>query len=125
MHAGVLKIGLAALANLAAAPSNADLIGEEDGVEMTVEAVYVALESASVRLEAPDLEMLMHAAEVLRNLACSATNRRRIVGSGGMDLVMRTMLEATRHAADTAAGGTPHTHTRATCTARRCTSLPD
>ena len=74
MHAGVLKIGLAALANLAAAPSNADLIGEEDGVEMTVEAVYVALESASVRLEAPDLEMLMHAAEVLRNLACSATN---------------------------------------------------
>jgi len=108
VHAGVLKIGLAALANLAAAPSNADLIGEEDGVEMTVEAVNVAL---SVRGEAPDMEMLMHAAEALRNLASSATNRRRLLGSGGLDLVMRTMLEATRHAADTTAGGTPHTHT--------------
>ena len=88
MHPSVFNMALAALANLAAEPSNADLIGEEDGVEMTVEAVSAALDSASVHGEEPDQEMLLHAAEVLRNLASSAMNRQRIVRSGGMGLVV-------------------------------------
>ena len=85
---GVLKFGLAALANLAAVSSNADIIGEEDGISMIIEAVSMAF-AEDVEQYA---ETIMHAAELLQNVASGAQNRQRIVKSGGADLLARIVL---------------------------------
>jgi hypothetical protein len=87
VHDGVLKSSLLALANLAAASPNADLIGEEGGVEMAVEAVNFAFEDSRRMAAEVPLDTLVHAVELLRNLAFSPSNRLRIVESGGVELV--------------------------------------
>ena len=91
MHHGLLKMAMAALANLAAVMPNADLIAEEDGVYLIVEAMELALEDASGEDGDGllDVETQVHAADLLRNLAESAQNRQHIVDSGGVQLLAR------------------------------------
>ena len=91
MHHGLLKMAMAALANLAAVMPNAELIAEEDGVYLIVEAMELALEDANGEDGDGllDMETQVHAADLLRNLAESAQNRQHIVDSGGVQLLAR------------------------------------